>query len=287
MYQPLTVLSRQRLLVGEGPLWDEKTQALYTIDVRGKSIQQIDPETGDVLRQISLPTMVGSIALMEDGTLMAALEDGIYRIDREEKLRLLHAPAAIKGDMFNDGKVGPDGAFYVGTMAANFGGAFYRLTADGCLQELFDHVGCSNGLAWSRDEKTMYYCDSSTQKLEAFDFDKESGNLTNRRTICEVPGEAGEFDGMTIDRRDHLWVGVWDGSCLYEVDPEQGIVGKVELPVSRGTCCAFTGSDLMQLVITSASRGIDLLKEPLAGYTFRMGMPAAGRPAYRFGGHTD
>jgi len=280
--QLLEVLSRQRLTVGESPLWDEKKQALYTIDVRGKCIQQIDPAAGDLLRQIDLPTMVGSIALMEDGTLMVSLEDGIYRVEEDGRLQCLHAPQIIKGDMFNDGKVGPDGAFYVGTMAANFGGAFYRLTADGRLEELFDHVGCSNGIAWSRDEATMYYCDSSTQKLEAFDFDKETGTLSNRRTVCEVPGGVGEFDGMTIDRRDHLWVGVWDGGCLYEVDPAVGVVGTVKLPVSRGTCCTFTGSDLKTLVITSAAKEIDLVKEPLAGFTLKMEMPAEGRATYRF-----
>jgi len=280
--QLLEVLSRQRLIVGEAPLWDEKKQALYVIDVRGKLIQRIDPRTGELLRRIDLPTMVGSIALMEDGTLMAALEDGIYRVDEDDGLQRMHEPVDIKGDMFNDGKVGPDGAFYVGTMAANFGGAFYRLTADGHLTELFDHVGCSNGLAWSQDEKTMYYCDSSTQKLEAFDFDRETGTLSNRRTICAVPGGVGEFDGMTIDQRDHLWVGVWDGSCLYEVDPAVGIVGTVKLPVSRGTCCTFTGEDLKQMVITSAAKEIDLAKEPLAGFTLKMTMPAPGRATYRF-----
>ena len=104
----------------------------------------------------------------------------------------------------------------------------------------------------------------------------------HRRTVCEVPGGVGEFDGMTIDRRDHLWVGVWDGGCLYEVDPAVGVVGTVKLPVSRGTCCTFTGSDLKTLVITSAAKEIDLVKEPLAGFTLKMEMPAEGRATYRF-----
>ena len=281
MYRTLEVLSRRHLTVGESPLWDEKKQQLYTIDVRGKAIQKVDWQTGET-EDIPLPQMVGSIALTEEGALMVSLEDGIYLLDDAGGLQPLHEPVARKGDMFNDGKVGPDGAFYVGTMAANFGGAFYRLTPDGKMEELFDHVGCSNGMAWSRDEKTFYYCDSSTQLLEAFDFDKETGALSNRRTICAVPGGEGEFDGMTIDQRDHLWLGVWGGKCIYEVDPASGIVGKIELPVSLGTCCAFAGEDMKTLIITSAAKGIDLLKEPLAGYTFRMNAPAPGRLTYRF-----
>lgn len=277
----LKVLSEKKLVVGESPLWDDKNNVLYTIDVRGKSIQKRDWVTGEE-SQIMLPQMVGSIALMEDGTLMASLEDGIYQVGAEEELVCLHQKTAVKGDQFNDGKVGPDGAFYVGTMAANFGGAFYKLTPEGELLKLFDHVGCSNGLAWSSDEKTMYYCDSSTRKLEAFDFDKASGTLSNRRTICEVPDGKGEFDGMTIDARDHLWVGVWGGSCIYEVDPTVGIVGKVDLPVSLGTCCAFADPEFKTLVITSAAKERDPLKEPMAGFTFQMEMDVPGRPTFRF-----
>lgn len=281
MAQSLNVLSEKKLIVGESPLWDERNQILYTIDVRGKAIQKLDWKSGEQT-EISLPQMVGSIALMEDGALMASLEDGIYEVGCDGTLQRLHQELVRKGDMFNDGKVGPDGAFYVGTMAADFGGAFYRLRPDGTMEELFDHVGCSNGLAWSKDEKTMYYCDSSTQLLEAFDFDTATGNLSNRRTICEVPGGVGEFDGMTIDERDHLWVGVWGGSCIYEVDPAIGVVGKIDLPVSLGTCCAFAGPELKTLVITSGAKERDPVKEPMAGFTFSMEMSSGGRPSFRF-----
>ena len=280
--QSLQVLSTKRLIVGESPLWDDKNQILYTIDVRGKTIQKRDWATGET-SEIHLPQMVGSIAFMKDGNLMASLEDGIYRVSEAGGLTCLHPNTAVKGDQFNDGKVGPDGAFYVGTMAADFSGAFYKLTPEGELLELFDGVGCSNGLAWSRDEKTMYYCDSCTGKVEAFDFDKTAGSLSGRRTICEVPNGIGEFDGMTIDHRDHLWVGVWGGSCLYEVDPATGIVAKIELPTLHGTCCAFAGPEQNILVITTAAKGRDVTEEPMAGYTFQMNMNVSGRPTYRFG----
>lgn len=280
--QSLQVLSTKRLVVGESPLWDDKNQILYTVDVRGKTIQKRKWVTGETI-ELQMPQMVGSIALMEDGALMASLEDGIYRVSETGELMCLHQKAEIKGDQFNDGKVGPDGAFYVGTMAADFGGAFYKLTPKGELLELFDGVGCSNGLAWSRDEKTMYYCDSCIGKVEAFDFDKVAGSLSGRRTICEIPDGIGEFDGMTIDQRDHLWVGVWGGACLYEVDPSKGIVGKVGLPVLHGTCCTFAGPEQKTLVITSAAKGRDVTEEPMTGYTFQMDMNVSGRPTFRFG----
>ena len=38
-------------------------------------------------------------------------------------------------------------------------------------QVKFDGVDISNGLEWSLDGKTMYYIDSLTLKVEAFDYD--------------------------------------------------------------------------------------------------------------------
>lgn len=278
----LRVLSDIRLLVGEGPLWDEKEKVLYTIDVRGKEILKCYWDTGETER-IPVGQMVGTVALSIDGSLITALEDGIYRVEEDRTLTRLHAETAFKGERFNDGKVGPDGAFYVGTAAADNSGAFYRLRPNGVVEELFDGVNCSNGLAWSRDRRTMYYCDSGSKLLEAFDFDPVNGTLANRRTVCTLP-ESGVFDGMSIDEADHLWVAVWDGRCIYEVEPGKGIVGKIDLPVSRGTCCTFAGEDFRDMVITTASNTMDLTQEPLAGFTLSRRAATPGRPTFRFAG---
>lgn len=281
MHSELKILSRNRLTVGEGPLWDDRNQILYTIDVRGQSIQRINPTTGEETK-IALPQMVGSIALTESGDLLAALEDGIYLVAKDGGLSMLHDPQPITGQ-FNDGKVGPDGAFYVGTMDDDGNGAFYRLSPDGTLTKLFEPVTCSNGLAWSSDSKKLYYCDTATNLLEVFDFDSKTGTLSNRSTVCHMPIADGGFDGMTIDQSDHLWVGVWDGSCILEVDPAQkAIVGKIDLPVSRGTCCTFAGDNLDWMAITSAAKERDLSKEPCAGYTFRIHMDVPGSVTNRF-----
>ena len=274
------IIDSRHSIVGESPIWDERRNRLHTIDIQGKCIRTMDWDTG-VITQTNLPQQVGVIALTEDNRMLAAMEDGIYLVEDGGAVKKANGEVQIFGRRFNDGKVGPDGRFYVGTTDVKGEGAFYRMDHDGSMTLLFDHVGVSNGLAWSADGKTMYYCDSNTKLIEAFDFCGETGTLSNRRMVLEMPFETGIFDGMTIDAEDKLWVAVWDGACVLKVDPEkQAILERIDLPVSRTACCAFAGETLDELVITTAA--YQKQDEQFAGNTFVMKVPAAGTVGYRF-----
>lgn len=280
MEQKWKIIDSRNSIVGESPVWDERRNRLHTIDIRGKCIRTMDWNTG-VITQTDLPQQVGCIALTEDGQLLAAMEDGVYLAGENGAVQKVSGEVQIFGRRFNDGKVGPDGRFYVGTTDVKGEGAFYRMDHDGSMTMLFDHVGVSNGLVWSADGKTMYYCDSNTKLIEAFDFCGETGTLSNRRTVLEMPFETGIFDGMTIDAEDKLWVAVWDGACVLRVDPAaQTILERIDLPVSRTACCAFAGEKLDELVITTAAYQKEA--EPYAGSTFVVKVPAAGMDGYRF-----
>ena len=280
MEKALRIIDSQRLSVGESPVWDEQTSRLYTIDIRGKCVRVTDWPTGD-LRQIDLPQQVGCVVLTEDGNLIAAMEDGVYLVKDGGAMEKINREVTILGRRFNDGKAGPDGRLYVGTTDVHGEGAFYRMDHDGTMTMLFDHVGVSNGLAWSSDGKTMYYCDSNTKLVEAFDFCGETGTLSNRRTVLEMPFETGIFDGMTIDAEDKLWVAVWDGACILQVDPATGsILDRIDVPVSRSACCAFVGDTLEQMVITTAAFQKD--DEPDAGKTFLLEKSVKGTLGHRF-----
>lgn len=145
------IFNKTKCIVGEGPVWDSKTQSLLFLDIRGQFIVKADYKTGKST-QIHLPQRIGCFALCENGDIIAGLTDGVYFIDKVGNLTLAHSPTKIKGDRFNDGKIGPDGAFYLGTSAADGCGAFYRLK-NGVLTELFDGCACSNGLDWTADGK--------------------------------------------------------------------------------------------------------------------------------------
>ena len=178
----------------------------------------------------------------------------------------------------------PRWRLYTGTIKREGGARLYRF-ADNTVTTLLEGVRISNGLDWSMDERTFYYCDSLTRRVDAFDFYAESGTISNRRTIITISEEHGCPDGMTIDIENNLWIAMWGGSRVIKVNPNSGeIIGEVLLPVSRVSCCSFAGEDLDQLVITTASGGDMIESELLAGCVFTIQVGARGRAPFRFSG---
>lgn len=276
------VIDHKPLIVGECPLWDDRRGLLYTIDIRGKIVRCLD-WAENRHSQRGYAQEIGCIALTEEGGLLLAMTDGIY-IDRGDgELTLFSKPKKMLGRRFNDGKVGPDGRFYVGTTDYNGAGAFYRMDYDGTISLLFDRVGCSNGLDWSPDGRTMYYCDSPQKKLEAFDFDPRDGALSNRRTVMMLPTDCGEFDGVCVDSEGMLWAAVWGAGCVLKIDPIAGcVMDRLDFPVRRTSCTAFAGSKLDTLIVTSAAYQSENDGEELAGCTFAVQTDRVGQPVRRF-----
>jgi sugar lactone lactonase YvrE len=151
-------------------------------------------------------------------------------------------------------------------------GSLYLLKPDGTAEVKVTGVGVSNGLAWSPDHRTLYYIDSPTRQVRAFDFDPATGSLSNGRVAFSIPAEEGFPDGMTIDREGMLWIGHWDGWQVARWDPASGekLLG-LKLPAARITSCTFGGEQLDDLFVTSAREGLspkELEAQPLAGAVF-------------------
>ena len=217
----MEIWDEEKCIVGEGVLFDSRTDTVWFLDIRGQRLYKSHYPTG-AYETIELPQQVGCMALCENGRVLAAMEDGVYWVDTLEKA---HQDIKIKGRRFNDGKVGPDGAFYLGTTDYDGKGAFYRLK-DGVLTELFDGCACSNGLDWTADGKQMYYIDTPTQMVELFDF--ENGMLSNRRCFAKIPAEIGKPDGMTLDSRGELWVALWGGHGVLHIDSTGKLLEKLD-----------------------------------------------------------
>jgi sugar lactone lactonase YvrE len=165
-------------------------------------------------------------------------------------------------------------------------GSLYRVDAAWRIDRLLDRVSISNGLAWSGDARTMYYIDSPTRRVDAFDFDVANGAIANRRTVIEV--DDGYPDGMCIDRQDNLWVAFWGGWGVGCFDPRSGKrIARVKVPVEAVTSCCFGGPNWDELYITTASRDLDEVGracQPLAGSVFRAKPGASGWPTVMFVG---
>lgn len=281
-----------KALLGEGPSWDSARNCLYWVDILAGKLFAFSPADS---RNVSwdLGQYVGAAVPRSSGGLVVACQQGFAMFDLESgKLTMICDPEHhFPGNRFNDGKCDPSGRFWAGTMSIDNPidqGSLYRLDHDLEAHKMLDNIGISNGLAWSSDQKTMYYVDSTKWTIVAFDFDQDSGALFNPRIVIEVPRNMGCADGMTIDVEGMLWVAHYGGGRICRWDPfKSRLLESVILPVSLTTSCTFGGPAFDTLFITSASAGLDhsqRKREPHAGGLFCLKPGVAGLPTHQFGG---
>jgi sugar lactone lactonase YvrE len=150
------------------------------------------------------------------------------------------------------------------------------------------------GVLW--DDRTdrllwvdIHYIDTPTNRVDAFDYDMERGDISNRRVAFEITREQGGPDGMTIDTEGNLWVAHYGGGCVRCWDPRTGeILEAVDVPGARSiTSCAFGGTNRSTLYITTASRHMseqERAEYPASGFLFAAETSARGRETFEFGG---
>ncbi len=272
------VITDALTIVGEGPVWDDRRNKLYMTDILGKRFRTVDLKTGSVEDRV-MPQQIGFIFLGEKGEIYCGAQKGIYEIT-DGNFEPFCVPEILKGNRFNEGKVGPDGRVYGGTISYDFSSAFYRLDGNGTLTELFDKVGNSNGLDWDLDKGLLYYTDTHTYKTDCFDFDGK-GNIFNRRTVFEY--KEGSPDGMCIDENGNLWTALWGVGKVICFDPSTSkVLEEIALPATQPSCCAFAGENLDTLVITSAAHGRIIREENLSGALFAVKPGVKGKKVNRF-----
>jgi sugar lactone lactonase YvrE len=277
--------------LGEGPIWNADKQCLYWIDILANKLHIYEPETQQN-RTIDVGQPIGTVVPRTSGGVIVALRDGIACLDlfSEELTFLSEIEREITDNRFNDGKCDPAGRFWAGTMnfdSTTISGTLYCMDADLTVTPKVSSVTISNGLAWSPDHKKMYYIDTPTRKVVAYDYDINNGHIQNPTTVIENDSE-GHMDGMAIDEKGMLWIALWGGSAVKRFNPQNGeLLETIELRVTQVTACAFGGKDLDELYITTAATGLDgeaLSQQPLAGSLFRVKTSVKGLPSYAFRG---
>jgi len=274
--QPDIVTFNHRAVLGEGPHWDSVTKTLYWIDILGKKVFSHDRNghTSAILLEKSPGCLVPT---SHPNTLLVACQNSLELLNTNDhtcRTWLSRSKMETKPEnRFNDGKVDPFGRLWVGTVAFSCQGTegtLFSVNPDGTFKKRRGEVGISNGLAWTRDSKVMYFIDSPTRKIVAFDYDVNTGDLTFERTVVTVPDTNGQVpDGMTIDSEGMLWVAIWGGSKVCRYNPNGGqILRELQVPALNVTSCCFGGENLDVLYVTSASCDTDLKKWPQAGFTF-------------------
>ncbi len=278
--------------MGEGLCWDRRSKRLYWVDIERHELHIYDPHTGD---DSSYPTgeYIGTVAPRASGGLIAGLKDTIAAFNPETGSfsTLAELPASPHDRRINDGKCGPDGRFWFGTVGLDFAeghGGFYVMDTDLKIRQALPFCSIPNGFCWSLDDKTLYFIDTLTKRVDAFDFFLKDGRINNRRTIADFSDLDGLPDGMNIDTEGKLWIALFGGGCVVRYDPATGaILEKIELPTAYITNCAFGGDTLDKLYMTSSRimvSGECLIKEPLAGGIFVDSPGVSGVAPFEFRG---
>jgi len=276
--------------LGESVCWHPGRETVWWVDILGRRIFEAGL-AGGVPRVLACPQLIGAVAPCCDGGLIAALHEGIYLIHPEHGEATPwcvppdHEPKRFR---FNDGKVDPRGRFWAGTLALDGAAGqakLYRIEADRSITAMREGVSISNGIAWSLDGGVMYYVDSPTLTVQAFDFDLETGSIGPPRRAIQFAPEDGLPDGCAMDSDGHLWVAHWGGSKVTCSDPRTGrLVRAIPVPVRNVTSCAFVGPKFDQMIITTAAADSPAEAGPEDGFVFRCHPGAMGAPLASFQG---
>ncbi len=287
-----------RASLGEGAIWDSDRSVLYWIDINKNLLHCFDPATGSD-GAVDLGEKPGCVVRRSDkmgGGFVLGLP-GKFATLKDQKFSAEPVPTQfaviatleenIATNRMNDGKCDPAGRFWCGSMVNDFshpGANLWMLDKDHDLQLKLSDVTISNGIVWNAAHDTMYYIDTKTNKVDAFNYDNDTGAINNRRTAV-VNSSGGHFDGMTIDSDDNIYVAIWEGSAVRKFNPVSGeLLATIKVPgVKNVTSCAFGGDKLQDLFITSAAEDANLEEQPNAGALFKISLPdCRGLPANQY-----
>jgi sugar lactone lactonase YvrE len=266
--------------VGESPLWDARTDSLYWVDIPNRMLYCWSAADNTV-KQWLAPEMIACIGLHGEDGFIAGMESGVFAVRPGDGNALAvrqvapvqHADSPMR---FNDGRCDRQGRFWTGTMHVDMSlkraaGALYRLDHRGLRQQL-DRLLVPNGLAWSPDGRTMYLSDShpTVQTVWAFDYDVQEGRPSNRRVFIDMNRYPGRPDGAAVDADGCYWICGNDAGMVHRFTPEGRLDRSIELPVRKPAMCAFGGSNLDTLFVTSIRPDHPSVatEQPLAGSVF-------------------
>jgi sugar lactone lactonase YvrE len=283
-----------RSLVGECPVWSVEQGAWFWVDIPAKTIWRLDG--AGQLRSWTCNEMVACIALARDGSILAGMETGLFRLNLHEDGKVmavrLAAPSALEAGMrFNDGRCDRQGRFWSGTMFMDMSaeravGELYRYSDEGGLSNaVVSGLLTQNGLAFSPDGRTMYLSDSHplSQQVWAFDYDVDTGIPSNRRLFVDMRQHPGRPDGAAVDADGCYWTCGNDGGRVLRFTPEGRLDRTIEVPMAKPSMCSFGGADLDTLLVTSISAGQDPA-DPWAGATIMLRPGVRGVAETPFGG---
>ena len=272
-------------MLGESPVWSVREQALYFVDLRAPAVHRYAPTSGS-MTSWPMPDLAGAVVLARARGLLVALASGVHRLDplRGTTQALVAPEPRSLGNRMNESKSDRAGRLWTSTMrdyGAADSGALYRVDPGLGVVRWLAGLRVPNGLAWSPDDRTMYFADTGDGRIRAYDFDPDTGAPGAMRVLLDQGVAPGRPDGGTVDAEGCYWSARYGGGCVVRVTPGGAIDRVVALPVTQPTSCAFGDADLRTLYVTTARQRLDdgaLRSQPAAGALFALRADVGGLP---------
>jgi sugar lactone lactonase YvrE len=250
-----------RCRLGESPYWWAEREQLLYVDVHNGLVHAWSP--GGATTSGHVAERVAFVIPAASGELVLGLRHGLASVKGLDAATGDLEPAIpVQADLpqtaLNDARCDRDGRLWFGTMDREDRkpiGGLYRWDETRGLSRIVDGVSLANGIQFSPAGDVLYFVDSWTQRLDAFEYDSGSGELGRRWTVVEVPAEDGMPDGINIDSQGRIYVALYGAAQLRRYLPDGTLDAAIEVPVQFPTSCTFGGDDLTTLYVTSALAG--------------------------------
>ncbi|NQT94549.1 MAG: SMP-30/gluconolactonase/LRE family protein [Lentisphaerae bacterium] len=261
-----------RCTTGEGPLWHPAEKRLYWVDIPSSKLYRLDPVSG-AHEEFDTGKPVGGYTIQPDGALLLFMANGTIQTWKDgETVTIVEEIPDERDNRFNDVIADPGGRVFCGTMSTPArAGRLYRLDTDRSLAVLLEGIGTSNGMGFTRDLSTMYHTDTRAREIYRYDYDRSTGNITNRRVFAATGGgEVGRPDGLTVDAEDCVWSARWGGHRAVRYSPDGEEIAQVMFPAANVSSVTFGGEDYSDLYVTTAGGNDRDENGEYAGALFRL-----------------
>ncbi len=277
----MQIVSELRCEVGENPLWHLFEQCLYWVDIPAGRLYRYDPAA----KIVEMPyegTVIGGFTIQADGSLLLFMAGGAIAEWRSREIRFLRKEIPAERDSrFNDVIADSRGRVFCGTMSsADHPGRLYRLDLDGSLTTVLEGVQCSNGMAFSADNRFFYYTDSYAREIYRFDYSESSGEIGNRTVLIRTAESDGFPDGLIRDQEGSLWSARWAGGCIVRYSATGEEIQRLAVPARNVTSMTFGGTDFSDLFITTAKDTEAGGQDKVGGALFHLKSSVVGVPEF-------
>ncbi len=261
------------MILGEGPIWSARDNALYWVDIRGKKLFRLN-FSDNSQQNWDVPDIIPWVIERASGGFLIAQSRTVcaLSLDPFKLTPLFDIEGDITGNRLNDAKTDAQGRLWTGTMDLAFKdrtAALYRIDPDLSVHQIDTGYVCTNGPAFSVDGKTMYHNETHDGIVYAYDIAAD-GSASNRRVFAKFADGVGLPDGCTVDVDDGLWVSHYGGGRCSRYKPDGTWDFDLMIPAKQSTSLTFAGPGLDRMFNTTAAQPPVDADDTKAGTLFEM-----------------